>query len=67
MEMVGVLMKIFSMVFFSAKVEGAYSKISELKFCKKNVTKKNNVRKTSDGRKRLVGGGKLDEFLALDE
>ena len=55
------------MVFFSAKVEGAYSKISELKFCKKNVTKKNNARKTSDGRKRLVGGGKLDEFLALDE
>ena len=55
------------MVFFSAKVEGAYSKISELKFSKKNVTKKNNMRKTSDGRKRLAGGGKLDEFLALDE
>ena len=65
MEMVGVLMKTFFNGVFPQRwrVHTPKLEFSE----KKNVTKKNNVRKTSDGRKRLVGGGKLDEFLALDE
>ena len=62
------LMKTFFIVVFFRKGGGCILQNLRVKIQReKNVTKKNNVRKTSDGRKRLVGGGKLDEFLALDE